>query len=157
MTSPRPVTALAAAIRQALALPAGWLATNAQGSVPFWVTSNVTPDTVPNDAFVDDPATISDKTLDTPPIAITSGAAQVTFRNYYDLEGDNVKGIGFDGGVLEISINGGAFNDISTAGGSFVTGDYLAEAITPPSRPRSRVRLRVVRHGAVTQAATLPR
>src|SRR5258705_4005667 len=30
----------------------------------------------------------------------------------------------FDGGVLEISINGGAFTDIVTAGGNFVTGGY---------------------------------
>ena len=46
------------------------------------------------------------------------------FRNYYALEADKVNGIGFDGGVLEISIGGGAFTDIITAGGSFVTGGY---------------------------------
>ena len=106
------------------ALPAGWVAFNAQGPAPFWVTSSEIPDTAPNAAFVDDPGTISDKLLDTPPVAITSGTAQVTFRNYYDLEGDNVKGIGFDGGVLEIAIVGGAFTDIITAGGSFVAGGY---------------------------------
>jgi hypothetical protein len=43
----------------------------------------------------------------------------VSFRNNYNLEGT------FDGGVLEISINGGAFADIVTAGGSFVTGGYV--------------------------------
>ena len=32
--------------------------------------------------------------------------------------------VGFDGMVLEISVNGGAFADIVTAGGSFVTGGY---------------------------------
>lgn len=31
---------------------------------------------------------------------------------------------GFDGGVLEVSVNGGAFQDILAAGGSFATGGY---------------------------------
>ena len=48
------------------ALPAGWVATNASGPAPLWVTSTTTPDTAPNDAFVDDPAVVSDKDLDTP-------------------------------------------------------------------------------------------
>src|SRR5204862_4324075 len=78
----------------------------------------IKPDTPPNDAAVDDPGEGSDKLLDTPPISISSVPAQVTFRNNYDLESS------FDGGVLEISINGGPFNDIVAAGGSFVTGGY---------------------------------
>ena len=58
------------------ALPAGWAATNAQGAAPLWVTSTTTPDTAPNDAFVNDPATVSDKYLDTPGIAISSASAR---------------------------------------------------------------------------------
>ena len=58
------------------ALPAGWVAFNAQGPPPLWVTSSGIPDTVPNAALVDDPDTISDKLLDTPSVAITSGTAQ---------------------------------------------------------------------------------
>src|SRR4029434_1844913 len=46
--------------------------------------------------------------------------AQLTVRNSYTLEQL------FDGGVLEISIGGGAFTDILAAGGSFVTGGYDA-------------------------------
>lgn len=111
------------------ALPAGWLATNAQGQPPFWVTSNVSPDTVPNDAFVDDPATISDKLLDAPSVAITSGNAQVTFRNYFDTEST------FDGGVLEISFAGQPFIDIIQGGGSFVTGGYNATISTAFQSP----------------------
>ena len=111
------------------ALPAGWVAANAAGAAPLWVTSTTTPDTAPNDAFIDDPATVSDKRLDTPNIAITSAAAQVSFRNNYQLEST------FDGGVLEVSspnINGGAFTDITNAavGGSFVTGGYNATIST---------------------------
>jgi hypothetical protein len=109
------------------ALPAGWVAANAPGPgpAPLWVTSTVNPDTPLNDAFVDDPPTISDKRLDTPGIAITSASTQVSFRNNYNLES------GFDGGVLEVSspsINGGTFTDITdpAVGGSFVTGGYNA-------------------------------
>src|ERR1051325_8104735 len=90
---------------------------NAQGPSPMWVTSSANPDTPPVDAVVDDPGQISDKLLDTVSIAIPS-AAQMTFRHVYDLEST------YDGGVLEISINGGAFNDVIAAGGSFVMGGY---------------------------------
>jgi len=107
------------------ALPAGWLASNASGPAPLWVTSTTTPDTAPNDAFIDDPATVSDKRLDTPGISITSTSAQVIFRHNYALE----SGASFyDGGVLEISspnINGGSFTDITAIGGSFASGGYV--------------------------------
>lgn len=105
------------------ALPAGWTAANALGAAPFWVTSTTTPDTSPNDAFVADPATVTDKRLDSPGIAISSASAQLSFRHSYNMED------GFDGGILEISspnINAGAFTDITNAavGGSFVSGGY---------------------------------
>src|SRR6185369_15835109 len=105
------------------ALPAGWVATNATGGAPLWVTSTTTPDTPPNDAFIDDPAVVTDKLLDTPTIPITTTNPQITFRNFFNLENT------FDGGVLEVSspnINGGAFTDITAAavGGSFATGGY---------------------------------
>jgi len=107
------------------ALPAGWVATNAQGPPPLWVTSNVTPDTPPNEAFVETAGVTSDKRLDTPGI-IVSANAQLSFRNFY-----NFLESGLDGGVLEVSspnINGGAFTDITDAavGGRFVTGEYNA-------------------------------
>jgi len=101
------------------ALPSGWSATNAQGASPTWATSAASADTAPNDAFVDDPGAVADKRLDSPSLAITTAAAQLTFRNSYDLES------GFDGGVLEISIGGGAFQDVVAAGGSFVSGGYV--------------------------------
>jgi uncharacterized delta-60 repeat protein len=105
------------------ALPLGWVATNAAGAPPLWVTSTVSPDSAPNAALVDDPATISDKRLETPAVAIKSTTATLTFRHNYMLEDS------YDGGVLEISspnIDGGAFTDITNAavGGSFVSGGY---------------------------------
>jgi hypothetical protein len=106
------------------ALPAGWTATNViDPDGILWVTSNdgdpfPSADSLPNAAFVNDPDAISDKRLDSPSIPIQSDSAQLTFRQNLDLES------GFDGGVLEISIGGGAFQDILDAGGSFVVGGY---------------------------------
>jgi hypothetical protein len=110
------------------ALPAGWTASQGVNTTmaPLWVTSTVTPDTSPNDAFSTAPSNVLDNRLDTPSIAITSGSAQLTFRNNFNLNDTNG---GFDGGVLEISspnINAGAFTDITAAavGGSFVQNGY---------------------------------
>lgn len=110
------------------ALPAGWVATNAAGAAPLWVTSTTTPFSAPNAAFVDDPAAVSDKILETASFTPAAGA-RVSFRNNFNLES------GFDGGVLEISINGGAYQDIITAGGTFTAGGYVGTISTCCSNP----------------------
>jgi cell division septation protein DedD len=104
-------------------LPAGW--TTAQTTASVWATTTAFADTTPNSAAVDGQAVPGDNSLTSPTIAIpaapgtgTNPAVQLSFRNYFNTEG------GFDGGVLEISINGGAFADIITAGGTFVSGGY---------------------------------
>ena len=108
------------------ALPAGWVASFTSGPANCtptgtcslgsdWATSADTPHTAPNCAFHDDPGCVTDSNLDTPsipiPSPIFSEPVNLIFENNYNLES------GFDGGVLEISINGGAFTDIVTAGG----------------------------------------
>jgi hypothetical protein len=92
-----------------------------------WVVSNVDPDTPPNDAFVDDPAFVTDRALDTPSIVLPSASAVLSFRNNFNTESSG--GVFWDGGVLEISspnINGGIFTDITdpTVGASFMSGGY---------------------------------
>ncbi|MBL0273456.1 MAG: hypothetical protein IPQ06_10390 [Chitinophagaceae bacterium] len=104
------------------ALPAGWVATNVSGPAPLWVTrdntSLLTPvPSLPNSLFVDDPGSASDKQIVTPSFTPAFGA-RVSFANRYQLETN------WDGGVLEISINGGAYQDIIAAGGSFAAGGY---------------------------------
>ena len=104
------------------ALPPGWVA-QTYCSAPPWVTSTTTPDSGPNDAFIDNPTSLDDKRLDTPDMTISGQGAEVSFRNFYNLD--------LNGGVLEVSspnINGGAFIDITNAavGGSFATGGYNA-------------------------------
>jgi hypothetical protein len=100
-------------------LPPGWSSTT-------WVTSNSglpspPADSLPNAAFVDDPATISDKQLLSPsiPVIADGSPARMSFRNNFNLQD------GFDGGVLEISFDDGlTFQDILAAGGTFTSGGY---------------------------------
>jgi hypothetical protein len=114
------------------ALPLDWLATNALGPPPLWVTSNsgvpMPPaDTLPSAAFIDDPGVVSDKRLDSSLVFFAECCcAQLTFRHNFNLEASDVDpNVGFDGGVLEISTDGGStFQDILAAGGSFVMGGY---------------------------------
>jgi len=116
------------------ALPAGWTATNAAGPAPLWVTSDAgTPvppaDTAPNAAFINDPAGVTDKRLDSPSIPIGQSGGVLTFQNNWLLE------TGFDGGVLEISINNDPFVDIIVAGGSFQSGGYNGTISTAFASP----------------------
>jgi hypothetical protein len=59
-------------------------------------------------------------------VSITSTNLRLTFRHSYNLESSLSSGTGFDGGVLEISIDGGAFVDLLAAGASFTSGGYNA-------------------------------
>src|SRR5947208_1266611 len=93
-------------------LPPGWTSMNAiNPDGVLWQTSNSglpspPADSPPNAAWVNDPATVSDKRLTSPPVTVPALQNSIlTFRHNYDFEN------GFDGGVLEISIDGGAFQD----------------------------------------------
>lgn len=123
------------------ALPDGWTATNGIGGDGiFWHTSNTGPpsppaDSPPNAAWVNDPAVVSDKYLDSSTFFIFEAYwAQLTFRHNFNLQS------GFDGGVLEISsfyINNGEFTDITdpAVGGSFITGGYNSTIATGTGSP----------------------
>jgi hypothetical protein len=124
-------------------LPADWLATNALGPPPLWVTSNSgvpspPADTLPNAAAIDDPAVVSDKRLDSMSFTFFEGfRPQLTFRHNFNLEASPTEpNVGFDGGVLEISTDGGnTFQDILTAGGSFASGGYNRTIATDRGSP----------------------
>jgi hypothetical protein len=103
------------------ALPAGWSVSRTPPGT-LWASTTAASDTFPNAVFAPDPDTVSDNLLTSPSIPITSSNAQLSFQHSYDLEAGF--GGGFDGGVLEISINGGAFTDIRPAGGTFVSNGY---------------------------------
>ncbi len=99
-------------------LPAGWTTTVAAGSAIPWTTSILAPDSPPNSAAATAIATVSDNRLTSPVLNIPANNAQLTFKHRWNLEDE------YDGGILEISVNGGAFTDIVTAGGAFVAGGY---------------------------------
>jgi hypothetical protein len=107
------------------ALPAGWT-TAATGGESAWVSVTSTPvDSAPNATFAPDPTTVGNTELVSPSIAITTASAQLSFRNLFNMESSSVtQTLGYDGMVLEISIGGGAYQDILAAGGSFVSNGY---------------------------------
>lgn len=108
------------------ALPPGWVASNPiPGDGVLWVTSNVDPDTPPNDAFIFDQDGISDKVLDRMGVTINTPNAMLTFRNNYNT--DMSGSVFFDYGALEISspnISNGDFLNFADArvGASCVSG-----------------------------------
>jgi hypothetical protein len=110
------------------ALPPGWSSTT-------WVTSNsgvpLPPaETLPNAAFVDDPAMISDKQLLSPNLSLSARAVRILFDNNFNFQE------GFDGGVLEVSFdNGLTFQDVLAAGGTFLHGAYNGSISTCCGNP----------------------
>jgi hypothetical protein len=98
------------------ALPSCWTTAASGSGVPFVAATDAS-DTAPNSAYAPDIASVSDMTLDSPVFTPTAGQV-LSFRHQYNLEST------FDGAVLEISVNGGAFQDIIAAGGHFETGGY---------------------------------
>ncbi len=127
------------------ALPPGWTATRPTGTAALWATSSSgtpTPpaNSLPNSVFTPNPANVLDNRLDSPVFTYSAGQ-QLSFRHLFDIE-QNTATVAYDGAVLEISINGGAFTDIVAAGGSFVSGGYTHTSISTccsnpllPSRP----------------------
>jgi len=109
---------------------------------PPWVTSNSglpmpSADTLPNAAFVDDPGVVSDKRLDSLHFPVSGGSVHLMFRHNFNLEASDVDpNVGFDGGVLEMSFDGGnTFQDILAVGGSFVMGGYNRTISTDRGSP----------------------
>ncbi|MFN0277398.1 MAG: choice-of-anchor J domain-containing protein [Pyrinomonadaceae bacterium] len=99
------------------ALPAAFAST-ASGSQSQWVTSTFWTDTAPNAASAPNPGSIGNSDLVSRPFSIPASGGSFSFKNNYITEPT------YDGMVLEISIAGGAFQDILTSGGSFISGGY---------------------------------
>lgn len=106
------------------ALPAGWT-TAVTGVGVAWASSATTPSSAPNAAFAPDVTNIGNSELVTPVINVPAGGGTLSFKNLFNMEASSATPtLGWDGMVLEISINGGAFADITTGGNAFLTGGY---------------------------------
>ena len=83
--------------------------------------------------FAPDQSNVTDQSLQlSSAISIPAGStsATLTFWHHYDMESD------FDGGVLEVSIDGGStWVDVLAAGGSFISGGYSGTISTCCSNP----------------------
>ncbi len=114
------------------ALPAGWTSTASGGLLPF-TNSPVLSDTPPNAVTIGTPLTAGSSFLVSPAIPVPVPAALLTFRHVYNFEA--AAPVGYDGGVLELQIGSGAFVDILTAGGSFLSGGYTFGISSDSSQP----------------------
>jgi hypothetical protein len=117
------------------ALPAGWTTTQDVGTAITWATTNTGPSSAPNSAFANDPGTVNMSSLVSPNVPVSSTSAQLRFKNKYVTEASTTAGVGFDGMVLEISVGGGAFQDILASGGTFASGGYNATISSTFSSP----------------------
>lgn len=132
------------------AVPAGWTAA-VLGPLDGW--------RVVNDAFASPPQAVhapaapivSDLTLVGPAFVQQSAAARLRFGHRFDFEP------GYDGGVLEIAIDGAAFVDILEAGGAFVLNGYTAPiSISDGSALAGRAAWTGTAAAFVTSEVTLP-
>lgn len=112
------------------ALPYGWSSTNS-GSGVKWVTSTTTPHSGSNAVFAPAPGSVGTTELISPQVYLPTGSTPVTasFRNNYNLQS------GFDGMVMEVSVNGGAYQDVVAAGGTFTAGGYNGTISSATSSP----------------------
>jgi uncharacterized repeat protein (TIGR01451 family) len=99
------------------ALPPGWTAQRA-GTSPPWRTTTTSYDTPPNAVMAPDPGNTSTNDLISPPIAVGTFQTELMFRHSFNTESN------WDGGILEVSLDGGSFVDFVAAGGHFMEGAY---------------------------------
>jgi uncharacterized repeat protein (TIGR01451 family) len=108
------------------ALPAGWSQTTS-GAAPAWTTSTAQSVSAPRAAFAAGAASTSEATLVSPTVTVGANGGTLEFDHLYSLTFQR------DGGVLEVSRNGGAWTDILAAGASFTAGAYVTNIITNPA------------------------
>jgi hypothetical protein len=106
-----------------LRLPQGWT-TTASGAQSVWSLSTIRSTSPRTSLFSPDPNQVGLNEAVSPSFHITSPQAELTFRNWYELETTFLRNRLFDGSVLEISFDNGAWQDIVAAGGHFSGGGY---------------------------------
>lgn len=114
------------------ALPSDWSSVSLAGT-QVATTSSAGPFSGVNSALLPDPNVVSDTALVLPPLQFSTGAStyklEVEFYHKRGMESN------WDGGVLEVSVNGAAFVDVtdSSIGGVFTSGAYNVPALNAGS------------------------
>jgi hypothetical protein len=100
----------------------GWTHGNSQGSVDNWALVTTQSHSPTHSWFAAGPASTNINDLNSPAVAIGASATNLnlSFWHKYDFQS------GRDGGVLEFSVDGGAWFDVTSAGSGakFATGGY---------------------------------
>jgi hypothetical protein len=116
------------------ALPSGWVQNQTTGTGITWTTTTTSPNSSPNAAFANDANSANAAAIESPAFAVSASGGTLSFKNHYNTETGSGT-TGYDGMVLEIKIGSGAWQDILTAGGSFVSNGYNKTISTSFSSP----------------------
>lgn len=107
-------------------IPNGWTVSSSGAGVNF-VTVTDFRHTVPNAVFAPNASATGLSEITSPAIFVTSTRTILNFRQKFSLENT------WDGGVLEIKIGSGQFQDILVAGGTFLAGGYTTTLNSSPN------------------------
>ena len=133
-------------------IPSSWNTTSNVREDDWTATNDGTAGTV---AYTGDAGRTNEGILISPPITIMGVAPQLTFTHRYNLESLAI-GAAYDGGILEIKIGGGEFQDILAAGGSFLSNGYNSTIIAEGGNPLLSHLAWSGESGYVTTVANLP-
>jgi hypothetical protein len=136
------------------ALPAGWAAYTATSCIGTnaWGTTNTLSKTAPNSVFTNAPACVSDEYLYSKLYYLGNTSSQIVFSRNHTLE------VNADGLVLEASIDGDPFTDITAIGtGIFDAGGYNGTISNCCNNPlKNRQAWTSTSNGWTTSKYTLP-
>ncbi len=103
-------------------LPAGWTSVTSGAHQP-WIVADASLQSVTNAAFAVAGSSAGWSALVSPVCMVPPREAQLSFRQSRNLA-TGESGGAYDAGALEIKIGEGDWTDITSAGGTFVTGEY---------------------------------
>lgn len=113
----------------------GWTHGNSQGSIDNWALVTTQSHSATHSFFAAGPASTNINDLNSPTIAVPASATNLTLSFWHNYNFQS----GRDGGVLEFSVNGGAWFDVTDAssGAAFATGGYNS-AFATNGNPNTR-------------------
>jgi hypothetical protein len=104
-------------------LPTGWT-TSTSGAQSNWIVSDNRQVSPRNSVYSACSTQPGINQLETPSFQINSAQAELSFKNWYELESTFLRNKLYDGAVLEIKIGDGDWQDIESADGVFLQGGY---------------------------------